>query len=232
MAWLPQGILIDFYGTIAAGDRETVESVCRQVVSHCGLLMSAGEFAVRWGEVFFATLASSQHERFRTLHECEVVSLEQTLQSMGCDTDCAVFVDELERYWRNPDIYQDALAYLASNELPICCVSNADTEPLSLAIGQNGLEFDAVVTSEQSRCYKPEAGIFRAGLDALGLAPDQVIHIGDSLHSDIAGAAALNIKTVWIQRDSRIHDIGNASPDCTINVLSDLIANPWHRLAG
>lgn len=236
MTWRPQGILIDFYGTVAAGDRETVESVCRQVVSRCGLPLSGEEFAVRWGEIFFATLASSQHRQFRTLHECEVVSLEQTLQSMDCNTDgirdCTALVDELEQYWRSPAIYPDALAYLASNDLPICCVSNADSEPLSLAIGQNGLEFDAVVTSEQSRCYKPEAAIFHAGLKALGLGPDEVIHIGDSLHSDIAGAAALGIKTVWIHRDSRIHDIGTASPDCTINVLSELIASPWHRLAG
>ena len=206
--------------------------MCRQVVASCELTLSAAEFAVRWGEVFFATLDSSQGDRFRTLHQCELRSLRQTLRSLGCQEDCDRFVEELERYWRQPAIYTDAPTFFRANQLPTCCVSNADTEPLLNAIEKHALSFDAVVTSEQTRCYKPRSAIFHAGLDALGLRPDQVIHVGDSLHSDIGGAAALGIKTVWIQRDSRIHDIGIAKPDYTISELTELIAEPWRRLAG
>lgn len=33
-----------------------------------------------------------------------------------------------------------------------------------------------------------------------GLKPDEVIHIGDSVSSDIKGAAAVNIRALWLNR--------------------------------
>ena len=37
-------------------------------------------------------------------------------------------------------------------------------------------------------------------LDKTGLAPEEVIHIGDSISSDVKGASALGIKTLWLNR--------------------------------
>ncbi|WP_306769282.1 HAD family hydrolase [Parafrankia sp. BMG5.11] len=37
----------------------------------------------------------------------------------------------------------------------------------------------------------------------LGLPPDAVLHIGDSLTSDVAGAHTLGIPTIWVNRSGR-----------------------------
>ena len=92
------------------------------------------------------------------------------------------------------------------------------------AIEKHGLRFEAVISSEDARCYKPDPGIFRMAIETLGVKPQRVMHVGDSLHSDIAGAAALGIKTTWLRRQGRIHDIGTAKPDCIITTLADLPA--------
>ena len=216
------GLLIDFYGTIAAGDREAVEATCLRIVETCGLSIAPSDFAVLWGERYFATVARSNHEAFRTLYQCEMTSLRDTLADFGQYPDPAPFLIDLEDYWHNPPIHVDALEFLGMVDLPTCCVSNADTKPLLAAIQRHRLRFDAVISSEAVRCYKPDPAIFRHAFRTLGLRPDRVLHVGDSLHSDIAGAAGIGIVTVWIRREHRIHDIGEVQPSFTIGSLSEL----------
>jgi HAD superfamily hydrolase (TIGR01459 family) len=45
---------------------------------------------------------------------------------------------------------------------------------------------------------KPDRAIYRHALGMLGLAPDRVLAIGDSLRTDIAGAAAAGLDSVWV----------------------------------
>ena len=235
----PDGILIDFYGTIAAGDRMAVLRTCRTVVASCRLDITPEAFAVRWGERYFATVLASNHDaqakpacRFRTLHECEIISLRETLHAVApqaalddiCPDPSRLLV-ELESYWADPPLHPDAVEFLRRVDRPICCVSNADTKPLMSAIEKHGLRFDAVISSEAVRCYKPDTHIFEQALDRLGVSADRAIHIGDSLHSDIAGAKRAGIKAVWICRDDRIHDIGTTTPDCTISSFAEFLTN-------
>lgn len=215
-------ILVDFYGTISGGDREAVERACRRVVSTCGLPVSAPAFARIWGECFFRIIDQSNHADFRTLYECELDSLRETLASFGRNHDPVPFVAELEQYWTAPPIHEDAIRFLETVGMPLCCVSNADTAPLTAAIKGNGLVFDAVVTSEDARCYKPEAAIFERALARMGVKPDRALHVGDSLHSDIGGAAAIGITTVWVCREDRIHDIGTCQADFQVSSLRQL----------
>lgn len=216
------GLLIDFFGTIAAGDRDAVEATCLHIVDACGLPVSPPEFAILWGERYFATVGRSNHDAFQTLYQCELTSLRDTLAEFGHYPDPAPFLIDLEEYWHNPPVHVDAIEFLQEIDIPVCCVSNADNKPLLSAIARHRLRFDVVVSSEAVRCYKPDPAIFRHALRALGVRPDRVLHVGDSLHSDIAGAAGLGIAATWIRREDRIHDIGDHKPWRTITLLTEL----------
>jgi len=48
---------------------------------------------------------------------------------------------------------------------------------------------------------KPSATIFHAALAALGLAPAQVLMVGDSLEHDVVPAIALGMTAVWLRRN-------------------------------
>ena len=218
-------ILIDFYGTISSGDREAVEQACLEVVQVCDLPIESGELAIAWGERFFSMIDRSNHDGFRTLYECEIESLRETLAGFDRDADPLPLVRTLEDYWADPPIYADALEFLRHVDRPICCVSNADTEPLLAALDRRGLRFSAVVTSEAARCYKPQPAIFEHALANLGATPDRVVHIGDSLHSDIAGAQSLGIDTIWVRRPRRIHDVGESTPTQTVSSLTEALAH-------
>lgn len=63
--------------------------------------------------------------------------------------------------------------------------------------------FDAIVISEEVGIRKPRGEIFEAVLDELAVGKDEILHVGDSLTADVAGAARLGIRTVWVTRRVR-----------------------------
>ena len=64
-------------------------------------------------------------------------------------------------------------------------------------------------------------------LARLGVAPEQALHVGDSLRADVVGAAGLGMRTAWLTR--RVKDPRAAleaytgpAPDFTIRDLAEL----------
>ncbi len=215
-------VFVDFFGTVADGDRHQVEHTCSHIVRDYRVAISASDLALRWGKQFFAEADHSNHHQFRTLYECECMSLRRTMRELGVECDPAPYADELRRYWRNPPLHGEAKEALSSLPLPVCCVSNVDEEDIRSAIAAHALRFDGVVSSERARSYKPDKRIFEYALRLMKVSAQRCLHVGDSLHSDVGGAQALGITTVWIERDGRISDIGSSKPDYTIKSLTEL----------
>lgn len=216
-------LFIDFYGTVTSGDRQAVEDTSRCVVEEFGLPMPPAEFAVEWGKTFFAAADDRNHERFANLCRIECETLVETLEPLGHgDIDPVPFVARLQAYWANPSLHPESAEALASLDVPICCVSNADTADLLSAIERHNLRFDHVVTSEDARCYKPGPAIFERALADMGIRPERVLHAGDSLHADVGGAKPLGITTAWVCRQGRIYDVGQTMPDHKLSCLRGL----------
>jgi 2-haloacid dehalogenase/putative hydrolase of the HAD superfamily len=215
-------LFIDFYGTLADGDRHAVETTCARVVEDYNLPTTAREFAVTWGRVFFAEIERANHDDFLNLYECEAKSLIDTLAPEGIEVDPHPYCKMLKHYWATAPLQPESLDALAGIDIPICCVSNADNDDIVSAIELRGLQLEHVVTSEDTRCYKPDPHIFEVALERMGVSPDRVLHVGDSLHSDVGGAAKLGITTVWVCREDRIFDAGDATPNHKIGSLMEL----------
>ncbi len=60
-----------------------------------------------------------------------------------------------------------------------------------------GKYFDARVFSDETRTRKPDPRIFRRALERLHLRPEEVVHIGDDVDADVAGAKDLGMRAVW-----------------------------------
>lgn len=87
--------------------------------------------------------------------------------------------------------------------LPLGVCSNFTDARTALSIldaAELAPHLDAVAISESVGWRKPRAEIFEALLGALDVAPGELLHVGDNLDADVAGAAALGIRTVWLTR--------------------------------
>jgi putative hydrolase of the HAD superfamily len=64
--------------------------------------------------------------------------------------------------------------------------------------------FDVAVFSSEVGLRKPHPAIFRAALDALGVAPERTLFVGDRRYEDVRGPKELGMKTVlalWFRVD-------------------------------
>ncbi len=201
-------IFFDFYGTLVTGDRQAVEQTCASVVEDLGLSMSPSELATAWGHRFFEAIENANGATFSTLFDLEVDTLRRTLGDRANGVDASKYAKMLKAYWQQPQLAPHVHETLKQISVPVCVVSNADTEDVLHAIKFHGLDIANVVTSEDTRSYKPHAAIFEHALEKMKVSPERVLHVGDSLHSDVGGAHQLGITACWIDRIDRIMDIG------------------------
>ncbi|MDR2809597.1 MAG: HAD family hydrolase [Tannerellaceae bacterium] len=81
--------------------------------------------------------------------------------------------------------------------------------------------FVSVIESSVVGIRKPNPDIFRLGMEQLGLAPHEVVVIGDSYHKDILPASSLGCCTIWLKKTGWEPEVGNESADI---ITSDFAA--------
>ena len=84
--------------------------------------------------------------------------------------------------------------------------------------------FDAVVISGEVGATKPDPAIFEVALDRLGMSErrEHVWHVGDSLTSDVAGAVAAGLSSVWVNRSGQEREPGAPRPTLEVATLHGL----------
>lgn len=82
--------------------------------------------------------------------------------------------------------------------------------------------FKATIFSDEMGYNKPHKVMFEAALKSLGGTPSEAVHIGDLLETDVAGAQAIGMKIVWLNRDKLVNT-GQCVPDFEISKLPDLL---------
>ena len=90
-----------------------------------------------------------------------------------------------------------------------------------------GRFFRWVITSVDAGARKPAPEFFQYALARCGLAREELLFVGNQLNTDVAGAEAFGISTVWLSApEYRSADDApcHASPTYTIRTLHDLPA--------
>lgn len=90
------------------------------------------------------------------------------------------------------------------------------------------LHFGGWAFSDEVGHYKPSPQIFEAALTTLGAAPGEAMHVGDLRRTDVAGAAALGMRTV---RYRGMHDDAAAGAEAEVVLdshaeLPDVVDSP------
>lgn len=121
---------------------------------------------------------------------------------------CDSFFPELYDRFAEPDawhVFDDvlpALDQLASKDLRLAIVSNWD-ERLRVLLERLRLRdyFDTLIISCEVGFPKPSPVIFEQTAARLGVSPEAILHIGDSLEMDYQGATRAGFAALHLQRD-------------------------------
>lgn len=83
--------------------------------------------------------------------------------------------------------------------------------------------FQGVIESAVVGVRKPDPRIFMLGVVALGLQPEEVMVVGDSLKKDILPAESIGCHTAWLKGKGWTEEENAATHDSQIKKLSDVI---------
>ena len=123
--------------------------------------------------------------------------------------------------WR---IFEDViptLDALAARGLRLGIISNWDERlrPLLARLKLAGY-FETIIVSREVGSPKPSRRIFEQAIRKLGLPPDAVLHVGDSLAMDVRGARAAGLRAVLVHRTG---GVGRAGRIKSLRALSGLV---------
>lgn len=194
-----KAFFVDFYGTIVHEDGEVIKKIT-DIICKTGKAEDPSEVDTFWWKDFQTMFMNSFGETFETQRVLEERSLVHTLERFGSDADSKELSNMMFAHWIKPPIFEDSKDFFEKSPLPIYVVSNIDTPDILEAIAYNDLDPAGVFTSEDAKSYKPRKELFELALRSTGLMPDEVIHIGDSISSDVKGAAEVGIEALWLNR--------------------------------
>lgn len=100
---------------------------------------------------------------------------------------------------------------------------NADLE----VIGMDH-HFEYQLSSSTFGRAKPDPDIFRTACEAMGVAPQDAVYVGDDLRLDVQGAQGAGLRAVWMNRHgSTAHLDAGVTPDAICATFDELLA--WIR---
>lgn len=158
------------------------------------------------------------------------LALQQALQDSGADA--ALLEPAYEAFFaaRNQVVYYpdalDALQRIAAR-VPVAALSNGNADLERIGVAHL---FAFQLGAREHGAAKPVASIFHAACERLGVAPEHVLHVGDHIEMDVAGAMSAGLRGCWINREAARWNHPSLQPDLQFDTLTGLAdwldANP------
>lgn len=150
------------------------------------------------------------------------LTIEHALRESGGDAgllDAAYEVFYAER--NRVEYYPDSLAALErlAARVPVAALTNGNADLDRVGIGHL---FAFNLGAREHGVAKPDASIFHAACLRLGCAHGDVLHVGDHIEADVAGAARAGLRSCWINRENRRWQHAELTPDLEFDTLTAL----------
>ena len=166
-----------------------------------------------------------------TLDQLHRLILDGLIEQFGIQGLSEREIDHLNRAWHRLDPWPDAVAGLArlKQRYVIATLSNGNVALLVNMAKHAGLPWDAVLSAELARHYKPDKEAYLTTTQLLGLEPGQVMMVA-AHKNDLHAARSAGMRTAFVPRPLE-HGPG-ANIDIAPNPEFDLIAADFLDLAG
>lgn len=132
------------------------------------------------------------------------------------------------QYWEPfPDTVGALKALKKRYKLTI--ISNIDDDLFAYTANKLEVEFDWIITAEQVKSYKPSLQNFEFAIQRMGIAPDKLLHVAQSVYHDIVPAKTMGVTAVWVNRRQGKEAFGatapaSGNPDLEVPDLKTLVS--------
>ncbi len=158
-----------------------------------------------------------------------LICLARALAESGEDAHHAQAAFEALYRERNRVVfYADTLSALDAlgARFPLAALTNGNADLERIGIRSR---FAVVVAAREMGVAKPERTIFEHTARQLGVALDEVLHVGDDPYLDVEGAARSGMRTCWVNRGAAAWPTDLPRPDLEVASLGMLVTAHAHR---
>ena len=210
-----RAVFFDFYETLCF-HRHSLEENLERIAERYGVEVNWERCETALKSLFAGTSAPAPTTDYSLLELSITVMMRECefIREVGIENHVEQMAWELLQSGHplfgvtNAILYDDAvptLQRLRDAGFKLAIVSNWDTplDPLTERLGISDY-FDAIVASHDARVRseKPDPHIFNYALAAVGVVPEETVHIGDTYGADIVGAQGVGIRPILLDRDN------------------------------
>jgi len=218
-------LIFDLYGTLVDIHTEENDFVWEHTAIYFGFYGARYtgpelKAAFRWAMAAREAKAGQSYECFPDIPFEQVMT--QLFQEKGVDEDAEALGIHAAQLFRIASIdyirlypgVLEALAYLREKGHRLWLLSNAQQIFTAYELRHLGLgeQLDGIYLSSNYGCRKPDQRFYRALLDQQGLDISRCLMIGNDLETDIAGAKAAGMATLYMHTNLTPPDQRNAVP--------------------
>jgi putative hydrolase of the HAD superfamily len=198
-----RGVLLDLDGTLV-DHRSAAEAALRGWLPELGVAFT-GEALARWTTVQEPHLAAWRDGRIsfaeqRRRRARDFLGIEGTEAEL--DAAFAGYLSHYEAAWHAYDDVPDGLAAIAAAGLVTAVLTNGARGQQHKKLQRSGLggRVGPVFTVDDLGVAKPHAGAFLGACERWGLAPGEVLSIGDNHDLDVVAARAAGLRAGHLDR--------------------------------
>ncbi len=217
-------LTFDCYGTLIDWESGIVGAV-RPLLAASGRNISADGIL----ELYAAIEAREEAGPYRPYREILEICIRRMAARLFFelnDQQARVLGDSIGKWHPFPDSVS-ALARL-KQRFKLAVISNIDDDMFAETSKLLGDPFDAIITAQQVRSYKPSPNNFKLALGRIGEPAAKVLHCAQSLYHDIPPAKSLGMGTVWVDRRTGQRGSGatpqyRAEPDLRVESMAEFV---------
>jgi 2-haloalkanoic acid dehalogenase type II len=173
-----------------------------------------------------APVFDGEQPSFRSFHDYWVEFGDDLFRRLGVDGGGEAYAANRRSAHEAAVMYPEVpevLETLRNRGFRLGVLSDADSDQLSACLAGCNLGFDAVICSEDLRCYKPHRSVFHAACKALGVQPAEAVYIGDTPINDVEGSRRAGLRPVWLNRRGVAWPEALDPPDLVAESLDDVL---------
>ncbi len=212
---MPHALVFDAYGTLF--NVHSVQARCEALWPGKGALLSqtwrARQLEYTWQRSLMRRYAPfSQVTGDALVYSCELLGLkigEQEKQAL---------MDEYRKLALYPEV-SNAMKKLKTKR---AILSNGSPDMLDPLVAQSGLSFDAVLSVDELKVYKPAPEVYQLAVDRLKTPKEEIGFVSSNCW-DALGAKSFGFTVYWINRAGAPLDRLGFQPDRIVKSLDEIL---------
>ena len=214
----------DCYGTLIDWDSGILTAL-KPILSNHNVSLSDEQILEAYAQVE-ASQQSGDYLKYREVLKKLVQAFGERLNFTPTEAEAESLAESIKGWEPFPDTVEALKTLKKRYKLTI--ISNIDDDLFAATAKKLEVEFDWIITAEQVKSYKPSRQNFEFALQRMGITPDKLLHIAQSVYHDIIPTKSMGLSSVWVNRKGEKQDTEVTStsgkPDLEVPDLKTLVS--------